>query len=355
MSALAINGDRGGALVGFGRVAEFAHLPALLAHPNLTLHSIVDPDARRRRHARQLLGDSIRTYATMTELLCSERPTFVDVAAPPVARAAVIEQAAAHGAHLLVEKPLAFNSRDLQRIEDAVDRAGVALMTVHNWHNAPVFRAARRAIDGGEIGKARDVEVRMERSQPAGGPNSWRLRSELAGGGILIDHGWHQIYLALALLGQTPRTVSATVETRRWTDADVEDTVACRVGFDDAATLRLKLTWAARERSSRVRVRGETATLVIEDGRLSLEQRDGSRQCLPVEADGADDSYHAAWFPPILDAFAAATEQPEKARENREEAAACCAVIESAYLSASRGGVETVVDSRGSDAQRDAS
>jgi len=83
MSALAINGDRGGALVGFGRVAEFAHLPALLAHPNLTLHSIVDPDARRRRHARQLLGDSIRTYATMTELLCSERPTFVDVAAPP--------------------------------------------------------------------------------------------------------------------------------------------------------------------------------------------------------------------------------------------------------------------------------
>ena len=44
----------------------------------------------------------------------------------------------------------------------------------------------------------------------------------MAGGGILMDHGWHGVYLALHWFGQPPASVSATV-LHRPAAGEVED------------------------------------------------------------------------------------------------------------------------------------
>ena len=68
---------------------------------------------------------------------------------------------------------------------------------------------------------------------------------------------------------------------------------------------------------------------------------------LPVGAIVApDDSYHASWFPGVLDAFADAIREPASAAAaaNQREALLCQAVIDAAYRSAERNGAEIAVE-----------
>ncbi len=64
----------------------------------------------------------------------------------------------------------------------------------------------------------------------------------------------------------------------------------------------------------------------------------------PSERDAPDDSYHASWFPGVLDAFAEAVREPASAAANQREALLCQAVIDAAYRSAERNGAEVAVE-----------
>jgi predicted dehydrogenase len=64
----------------------------------------------------------------------------------------------------------------------------------------------------------------------------------------------------------------------------------------------------------------------------------------PVERDDPDDSYHAHWFPGVLEAFVSAVREPTSAAANQREALSCQAVIDSAYRSAERAGAEVAVE-----------
>src|SRR5262249_58874012 len=72
-----------GAIIGFGKVAEIAHLPAWLARDDVTIVAVAEPDATRRARAAELLP-AARLYGDPGELL-REAATldFVDIATPP--------------------------------------------------------------------------------------------------------------------------------------------------------------------------------------------------------------------------------------------------------------------------------
>ena len=333
-----------GALAGFGGVAEHGHVPGFWRHGGLAIGSVAEPDAARRERAREVLGPGVRLYPSLEALLRSERPRFVDVAAPPSCHAEAVAEAIVARCHVLVEKPLATRLVDAERLLAGAQRAGVALVTAHNWHFAPAFRAAREAVAAGAVGRPRRVRFVTERTEPAGGAGSWRLDGSRAGGGILVDHGWHQLYLAFGLLGAgSPRSVRATTERRRWKDASVEDTAEARLFFDGDAEALLRLSWAADARRTAVTVEGDGGRLRIEGARVLVAEAGRAERDWPVAPDAPDDSWHAAWFPPLLDLFVGAIADPATAAANRLEARACQAVIDAAYRSAARDGEPVAV------------
>ena len=185
-----------------------------------------------------------------------------------------------------------------------------------------------------------------ERTEPAGGgARSWRLDAKISGGGILVDHGWHQLYLARALLGGSdPQSVQAATERRRWKQWSVEDTARVRVCYRGGARAVLRLTWAAPRRRTRVTIRGDAGVLRVEDGGVVIAKPGEPEQHWPSERDAPDDSYHASWFPGVLDAFADAVREPASAAANQREALLCQAVIEAAYRSAERDAAEVAVE-----------
>jgi predicted dehydrogenase len=324
------------ALLGFGHVAEHGHLPAWRQRRDFAIVAVAEPDAPRRAAAARLLPGA-RVYDDALTLLADERIDVVDVAAPPALHAPLVIRAAAAGCHVLCEKPLTTTLADYRAVVDAVRTAGVTLCTVHNWKHSDQYVQLARLVAAGDVGRPTHVRLettRAGRAVSVGG--EWRGDAALAGGGILVDHGWHALYLLLGLAGQPPRRIRATIERRRDTGAEVEDTATCEIEF---ATLRgeIFLTWAGDARRTRWRVDGTAGSVELVDDRGELVG-DGARRRLRFARSLSAGSHHPDWFAAVIDDLAAEIDDPARRGRNLAEAERCVTLLSLAYESAARGG-----------------
>jgi predicted dehydrogenase len=325
-----------GAILGFGNVAEQGHLEAWRAREDVELIAVAEPDASRRAHAAALLP-GIACYEDPGELLRRERVDFVDIAAPPALHASLIGAAAAAGAHVLCEKPLVVSLEELTRVRDAVARAGVTLFTVHNWTYSEPFRRVRALLDAGAVGPLASVAIEVLRDGCAAAAGAgWRTRGALAGGGILVDHGWHTFYLVLGLARERPRSIRARLERRRYVAADVEDTADCTIAFP-TVTARIELTWAGRERRTHWQLRGGAGEIEVEDDRISV-RRGGRTETFACAESLSEGSHHPEWFGAVIDAFRREIDEPGARGANLAEAEQCLRLLAGAYASAADAG-----------------
>ena len=90
---------------------------------------------------------------------------------------------------------------------------------------------------------------------PAEGGTNWRLDPAIAGGGILLDHGWHALYCIVRWAG-APRGIAAVLENRRFHESPLEDTATLSLDLI-SGTGEIYLTWAGEERSNSIEIEGE--------------------------------------------------------------------------------------------------
>ena len=325
-----------GAILGFGNVAEHGHLGAWRAREDVELVAVAEPDADRRARAASLLPH-VACYADAATLLRRESIDFVDIAAPPALHAPLIVAAAAAGVHVLCEKPLVVSLAELRRVRDAIARAGVTLFTVHNWTYSEPYRRVRELVDAGAIGKLASIGIEVTRDGcAAAADNGWRTRGTLAGGGILVDHGWHAFYLVLAFAAQRAVSVRAEFDRRRYVTADVEDTAHCTIEFPTVKA-RLDLTWAGDRRHTAWHLRGDAGEIRAADDRI--EARHGGRTEALVCAESlSDGSHHPAWFGAVIEAFRREIDEPGARGANFAEAEQCLRLLAGAYASGADGG-----------------
>ncbi len=122
-------------LVGYGKIAQDQHVPAILANPAFTLVSV----ATQGRHC-----DGVENFKSLTELL--EKGPQVDAIAfctPPQGRFALVQEAIAAGKHVLVEKPPCATLGEAMELVKQVHEHRVSGLFA--WHSryAPGIEAAR--------------------------------------------------------------------------------------------------------------------------------------------------------------------------------------------------------------------
>jgi predicted dehydrogenase len=320
-----------GAIVGFGNVAEHGHLPAWLAQDAMRVVAVGEPDPERRARARELLPEA-EIFADPGEMLREVRLDFIDIATPPSLHAPWITAAADAGLHIVCEKPLAVSAEDYRRAREAVARAGVTLFTVHNWKYSEPFRRVRALLDDGAIGPLTEIRFETTRdgcARSAG--NDWRTTNALAGGGILVDHGWHAFYLMLALASERPLAIRAELARRRYLAADVEDSAHCTIEFPSLVG-QLDLTWAGNERRTLWRLEGREGSIKVDDDRLSVE-RHGRAELLTCAQSLSAGSHHPEWFAAVVEAFYREIVDPTVRGENLAEAGQCVELLSLAYAS----------------------
>ena len=328
-----------GAIVGFGNVAVEGHLPAWQGNRQFSIVAVCDSNESRLALAADLLPTA-RRYQTVDEMLKAEKLDFVDVATPPASHTSIILEVLAKRVHVLCEKPLTTRWEECRRIRSAASAARAVVFTTHNWKYAPIFRTAKRTLRRGDIGAVTHVRLETIRTAPpqdVGETGAWRLDPALAGGGIMVDHGWHAFYLARYLVDAEPIAISAVTSQRKFVTAGVEDTVDCTIDFPNAKA-EIFLTWAGDARSNRGTIVGQLGTLTIADRTLITAV--GERA--PAETHFAQPlsagSYHPDWFAAMLEDFHLELHDAKARGESFREAEACCRLTEWGYGSSRRGG-----------------
>ena len=110
------------------------------------------------------------------------------------------------GKHVLVEKPAARNSAELQSLMDAAAKQKMCVQVGFNHRYHPGFRKAREIVDSGALGPLYFVRARYGHGGRVGYDREWRANPTISGGGELLDQGVHLIDLAGWFLGSFNRT-----------------------------------------------------------------------------------------------------------------------------------------------------
>ncbi len=325
-----------GAIIGFGNVARHAHLPAWRENDHFRLVAVLDPDPKQAQLARDLLPQT-PVYSEMGLMLAENALNFVDICTPPCFHADLILKACEAGLHVFCEKPLVTQLESLRRIQRAAQESHRIVFTVNNWKHAPLWIKVREIIRSKKIGTVRSVSLTVLRpSDSGGGLSNWRRCPEVAGGGILLDHGWHHFYLVVSIMGEWPLSVCARMEYAQSAKTHLEEMVDLIMPFP-SGEVRLHLTWRASCRRNHGVITGDEGTILVNDDHLMLLPHD-----LPaIRYDFAEPlsggSHHPEWMKPVLEDFLLEIFNPSVRGTNWAEAKGCAELTHLAYQSCREG------------------
>jgi predicted dehydrogenase len=200
-------------LIGTGGIAR-AHANgwrAAAAAGTGQITALCDVSAAGLSAFEEALGVSgLPRYGDWAALLAEAELDAVDICLPHHLHAPAVLAAAAAGKHILIEKPLCTTFAEAEQITEAVEGAGITLMCAHNQLFEAAIGEVRRRIDAGVIGTPQMVyssdAFRIDRTVEQWG---WRAPLATAGGGVLIDTGYHPTYRLLYLAGSAPVAVTA--------------------------------------------------------------------------------------------------------------------------------------------------
>ena len=157
------------------------------------LFAVSDKDTSRAA----ALADQFGVEAMSPEdVLRDARIDAVVLALPPQYHAQFALAAIAAGKHVLVEKPIALNPADAERVVEAGKKAGVAVMTGHVLRFHPAFEALADMVEAGELGKLQYVHSHRV------GLGKFHTEND-----ALWDIAPHDLSLILALTGEEPHDV----------------------------------------------------------------------------------------------------------------------------------------------------
>lgn len=259
------------AMVGLGKQGREDHLPALVASPSVELVAVCDADDKAV--ARVEAEYRVPGYTDVVDLLDREEIDFVVVAVPHHAGREVVLAAAAHGVHVLKEKPLATSLAEAQEIAEACDAAGIQLMVTLQRRFNPVYTTFPQLYD--QIGEPFLFDASYTMAvDPASG---WRGSTQLAGGGCIIDMGYHIIDTLLWYFGMPDRVLAQTAAVARpELDYDAEDTAVLHLSYDTGLFGTVLLSRCVAPKTEVIRAVGTRGSVVLERGRIQRLDNDGT-------------------------------------------------------------------------------
>src|SRR5512133_671026 len=135
-------------VVGLGRIGKH-HVQTLLGLKGVSV-SVTDADKDRARRVAEELG--VPAFATPQELLEAGVDALVIATSTP-SHAPLLQLAAASAVAAFCEKPVALDLTTLDRVREAVDRAGIVVQVGFQRRFDAGYRVAHEAVAKGDVGR----------------------------------------------------------------------------------------------------------------------------------------------------------------------------------------------------------
>ncbi|HET8784009.1 MAG TPA: Gfo/Idh/MocA family oxidoreductase, partial [Candidatus Limnocylindrales bacterium] len=207
---MAISGSIGVGIVGYGLAGRYFHAPFIAAVPGLRVSAIATRHADRAAAARLEHPDAA-VVESFDAFLDRPDVDLVVVASPNRMHVPLGIRALEAGRHVVVDKPIATDVGDADRLVEAAERSGRILSVYHNRRFDGDFLTVRALVSGGTLGPIDSLESRFEIGVPLA--EAWREDADEAGGPHR-DLGAHLVDQALLLFGD-PVRVFAHLDRRR--------------------------------------------------------------------------------------------------------------------------------------------
>ena len=176
-------------IIGYGLFAERAIAPALQASSNSVLVALQKRSLELAREKASALSLPF-AFNTAQALASCPEVDAVFIASANSAHHDEVIAAARAGKHILVEKPMAMNAPEAERMVAECERHQVKLMVGQVLRFSPLVMQVRELVRSGTLGQIVSAQAnyfydaRLSR-------RSWLLHRPVAGGGPIFDVGVH--------------------------------------------------------------------------------------------------------------------------------------------------------------------
>jgi predicted dehydrogenase len=205
------------AIVGLGTVSELV-LPPYVDRDDVEVVGLCDPDPKRRERWGAV-WPAAKQAASFAELHPVDADV-VDVLVPTPLHADVVCEVLDAGYHVQVQKPLARTLADADRMLGAARARGAVLRVLEDYLFFPPIATLKTVLESGDIGDPAGLHMKIV----ATGRGGWDVPTESFqwifeqaqkdGMGLMVfDHGWHQLAVAMWLLGDVRRIYAWLGET----------------------------------------------------------------------------------------------------------------------------------------------
>lgn len=269
--------DLKGAVIGCGFFAQ-NHLKAWGDVQGATLVAVCDLDPAKAEAAAALTG--AKAYTDVDAMFAGEKLDFVDIATTMETHEALVEKAAAAGAHVICQKPFAPDIAGVNRILAAAEAAGIRIMVHENFRFQTPLIELRQAM--AVIGEPFFAHI------------AWRTGYDVVAGQpylakverfIILDLGIHVLDVARFLMGDVKDIYARTQRTMPGAAGEAQATMS--LGHVSGAVSAVTCTYTNRIDpdpfpETLIEVEGSTGTLKLKRGfRLELHGR-GKREVSEV-------------------------------------------------------------------------
>ena len=244
------------------------HLRNSLHLKGVNVVGVADVSEKALNYARKIGVKKV--YKNYEELLKDDRLDAVVIGLPNFLHLESVIKAAEAGKDVFLEKPLARNVKEGEKIVSCVKKNNIRLMVGYDLRFHHVTREIYKKLKSGFFGEVQIAEAtnvsggpfspRSDRIGPVPVP-SWWFDKELVGGGALLDLGSHMIDLLTWYFGEVDY-IKCYFEYAF--NLDLEDTAACVLKFKNGPLATVKVGWFSKRHMQSIQICGTAKSLIAQ-------------------------------------------------------------------------------------------
>lgn len=220
-------------IIGCGRIATL-HVAGYKKSKDALLYGVYDKNMSCAKKFAEK-HNIPKVYESFEDVLADKKVCAVEIIVPHHLHCEMTIKACDAGKHVSVQKPMALNLAECDKMIEAAKRNNVKLRVYENFVFYPPYRFAKKLLDSGEIGEPQAMRYKMNnaglcsqntpaakiRAKASGADINelkptgwkvdtlswkWRLNESLSGGGpVVFDDGYHKFSVIMNMLGDVEK------------------------------------------------------------------------------------------------------------------------------------------------------
>ena len=208
-------------LVGFGRFGKI-HAAALARLDNVQITALCVGSSESAAAAKKELN--VPVFTSYEDFLSSGDYDVVDIVSPNYLHASQTIAAMERGKSVILEKPVAINKEDAQKMLDVQKRTAAKVQVVFEYRYIPFWKAFKTALMETQVTDPTFAKIESWRGPFRTGSRGWRYDRERVGH-QLLEEAIHYFDLAVWYFGAPSRVSGFTDSLPAWKEGRVSSAV----------------------------------------------------------------------------------------------------------------------------------